>query len=156
MVLVSHDRHLLRTTTDELATIEAGALNPCDLDLAQYTVDAEANRSPAPAGENRRTVRARPDGPGHSDRKTRRRRAALARQRLQPVVDRIRRIEKLLTNAGNQQAASDAALADPALYEPAQQQRLESLLFERARAARDLESLENEWLELQKSLEALS
>ena len=53
-------------------------------------------------------------------------------------------------------AAIDAELLDPAIYEAANKDRLKTLVADQAFAARDLEALEMEWLEIQEQLEALA
>ena len=53
-------------------------------------------------------------------------------------------------------AEIDAQLLDPVIYEAENKDKLKTLVADQAFAARDLEQLESEWLELQEQLEGLA
>ncbi|MBK9325405.1 MAG: ATP-binding cassette domain-containing protein [Hydrogenophilales bacterium] len=162
LVLVSHDRHLLRATTDEFLIVADGGLKPFDGDLDDYrdwlfkTKLAKPDAAPAPP-------QTRPDTPEPAresgDRKEQKRQEAEARQRLsaqkKPIETRIKRLEELLDRLNTRKAGLDAQLADAAIYADAQKEALKQALFEQAQVTKDLEELEAEWLEQQAALEAL-
>jgi ATP-binding cassette subfamily F protein 3 len=161
LVLVSHDRHLLRATTDEFLIVADGTLRPFDGDLDDYRdwlfgtklAKARAARPDAPPGGTARPSERAPD------RKEQRRQEAEARQRLaarrKPIEARIRRLEDLMARLEARGAEIGARLADPALYAEAGKEELKELLLEQANVARELEQLEGEWLGEQTALEAL-
>ncbi len=156
LVLVSHDRHLLRATTEEFLIVADGTLRPFDGDLDDYrdwlfrTKLARPAARMQPPGEIRETP----------DRKAQRRQEAEARQRAsaqkKPIETRIRRLEERMDRLGARRAEVDARLADPALYAGADKEALKQLLFDQAAIAKELDQLEGEWLEQQAALEALS
>lgn len=152
LVLVSHDRHLLRASTDEFLIVADGGLRPFDGDLDDYRDWLLRTRlaRPGPAA----TTAGRT-----TDRKEQRRQEAEARQRLsaqrKPIEARIRRLEDLMARAGSRKAELDARLADPALYAEEGKDRLKALLFEQASLVKELERLETEWLNEHEALEAL-
>ncbi len=152
LVLVSHDRHLLRATTDEFLIVADGGLRPFDGDLDDYRDWLFRTRLARPEP-------AMPAAERLTDRREQRRQEAAARQRLsaqrKPIEARIQRLEALMARAESRKAELDALLADPALYTEGSKETLKALLLEQANLARDIERMEVEWLAEHESLEAL-
>ena len=148
LVLVSHDRHLLRATTDEFMIVADGTLRPFDGDLDDYRDWLFKTRLGQRAGA---AAAAAKSGPQRPDAATRQR---LAEQR-KPIEARIRRLETLIDRHSARGAELTARLADPQLYADDQKDALKACLFEQADNARELERLEAEWLEQQAALEGL-
>jgi ATP-binding cassette subfamily F protein 3 len=162
-VLVSHDRHLLRATTDQFLIVADGALRPFDGDLDDYrdwlfrtklAPDAPA----APLPEARKAVPAKPAAPAAA-RRGQKRKEAEERQRQsdarKPIESRIKRLEEQMAKLNAQKSAIDARLADPQIYGEANKEALKALILDQAYVARELALLEAEWLEQQERLEAL-
>jgi len=156
LVLVSHDRHLLRATTDELLIVRDGGLQSFDGDLDDYrdwllgrSVDKPAAPTPVATPRIETAALRRAD----------RREAAEARQRQsaarKPIESRLKRLETQLEKLGARKAEIDGRLADSALYEQADKEMLKSLLLDQAYLARELAQLEAEWLENQTRLEQI-
>jgi len=151
LVLVSHDRHLLRAATDEFMIVADGGLRPFDGDLDDYRDWLFKTRLSKPEieapGENR------------IDRKAERRQEAEARQKLsaarKPIEKQIAQMEKRLDNLSTRKAAVDARLADEAVYAETNKEELKRLLLEQAELAKALEEVESEWLAQQEALEGL-
>ncbi len=163
LILVSHDRHLLRATTDEFMIIADGGLNPFDGDLDDYRDWLFKTKLARPSGASAPTPVAGADGEAPRDsgpRKEQKRQEAEARQRLstlkKPIEARIRRLETLMERGNARKAELESLLADPALYADADKEALKRHLFEQADLVRELETLENEWLEQQAALEAIA
>jgi ATP-binding cassette subfamily F protein 3 len=160
LVLVSHDRHLLRATTDQFLIVAGGRLAPFDGDLEDYrewlfrTKLAPAAES-VPLPETKKAAPARP-----SDPRAQKRKEAEERQRQyaarKPIESRIKRLDELMAKRNAEKAAIDARLADPAIYGEAGKDALKALIVDQAFAARELAQLEAEWLELQQQLEQLA
>jgi ATP-binding cassette, subfamily F, member 3 len=163
LVLVSHDRHLLRATTDQFLIVADGRLQPFDGDLDDYrdwlfrtklAPDAPA----APLPEARKAVPAKPAAPA-ADRRGQKRKEAEERQRQsdarKPIESRIKRLEEQMAKLNAQKSAIDARLADPQIYGDANKEALKALILDQAYVARELALLEAEWLEQQERLEAL-
>ncbi len=151
LVIVSHDRHLLRTTTDTLLLVENGRVEPFPGDLDDYA----GRVLPRPGTGNGQAAR---KGAGHSAaaRQARRREAALSRQRRRPLVRRLRELESEMESTRGSLAAIEQELADPGLYQGEENARLQQLLQEQGRLRKELERCEEQWLELQEELEALT
>src|SRR6267154_2233136 len=165
LVLVSHDRHLLRATTDQFLIVAEGRLAPFDGDLEDYrdwlfkTKLAPAEQA-VPLPETKKpAVTAPPDAPA-ADRRGQKRKEAEARQRQsaarKPIESRIKRLEEKMAKLNAQKSAIDARLADQAIYSEAQKDALKTLILDQAYVARELAQLEAEWLEQQQKLEQVT
>jgi ATP-binding cassette subfamily F protein 3 len=163
LVLVSHDRHLLRATTEEFLIVADGRLQPFDGDLDDYKdwlfqtkLGKGTEPVPLPATEAKGTPAPAPVG----DRREQKRLEAGERHRLsalrKPIENRIKRLEEQMAKLNAKKAEVDAKLLDPAIYEAEQKEALKNLVADQAFCTRDLEQLEGEWLELQEQLEGLA
>ncbi|MGW8269502.1 MAG: ATP-binding cassette domain-containing protein [Burkholderiales bacterium] len=156
LVLVSHDRHLLRATTEQLLIVRDGALQAFDGDLDDYR-DWLLGRSTPPAPERRSAA---PRVESAVARRAERREAAEARQRQfearKPIESRLKRLEAQLEKLNARKSEIDTRLADQALYQGDDREALKTLLLDQAYVARELEQLEAEWLENQALLEKIS
>src|SRR5690606_4613636 len=159
MLLVSHDRHLLRTTVDEFWIVADGGVAAFDGDLEDYR-DWLASRGRAGgAGTAAGAAAGTPAAEAEPDRRTQRRLQAEARQRLsalrKPIEQRLARTEREMETLGARKAELDALIADAGLYEDARRDERIRVLAEHGEVARRLEQAEEAWLELQGELEAL-
>ncbi|GAB3442674.1 ATP-binding cassette domain-containing protein [Massilia solisilvae] len=162
LVLVSHDRHLLRATTDQFLIVADGRLQPFDGDLDDYkewlfqTKLGKAEAVPLPTA----SAKAEPTPAPAVDRKEQKRLEAEERQRLsalkKPIESRIKRLEEQMAKLNAKKAEVDAKLLDPGIYEADKKDELKNLVADQAFCSRDLEQLEGEWLELQEQLEGLA
>ena len=155
MVLVSHDRHLLRTATDELMLVADGRVHSSDGDLDEYRSWLAGKR--APSAEV--VKKAAPAPAPEVNRRDERRVAAESRQiaaRRKPLTERAARLEKQLARLSGEKAQLDTLLASEALYASEKRDELKAATFAAARVAADLETLEEEWLNLQSELDALN
>ena len=163
VVLVSHDRHLLRTVADELHIVHAGRAQPFEGDLedyAQWLSDAhQADTDRTAAAAEDPTPQAREAGlerevQSAEARKQRKREDAERRNRLSPLKAEVTRCEQELDRLGRETADLQAQLADPALYLDEGRERLRELLKRQGELARATEQTEQEWLEASEQLEA--
>ena len=154
LVLVSHDRHLLRATTDEFMLVADGSLKPFDGDLDDYRDWLFKTKLAKPSSSD--SVNSAP----RIDRKEERRQEAEARQQLakrrKPIEARIAQLEKRMASLQTRKADIDTSLADPEIYAEANKESLKGLLFEQATAVKELETLEADWLEQQETLEQVT
>jgi len=165
LVLVSHDRHLLRATTDQFLIIAEGRLAPFDGDLEDYRdwlfkTKLAPTEETVPLPEAKKPAATAPAAAPATERREQKRREAEARQRQsaarKPIESRIKRLEELMAKLNARKAAIDARLADPAIYGEAQKDDLKTLIVDQAFVSRELAQLEAEWLELQQRLEQLA
>jgi len=150
VILVSHDRHLLRSTADRILVLRDGQLQDFDDDLVAYerhVLAGDAAPSPTASAPARQTGTPQ-------DRKSQRRSAAAARAALQPLQKKIRQLEAAIEEEQAALGLLEQSLTDPALYEADQKDRLQTLLQEQGQRRQHLEGLENDWLNQQEALEA--
>jgi len=151
MLLVSHDRHLLRSTVDEFWIVADGCVTAFEGDLDDYrqwlAQRANAQRA-SPAGA----------APAQ-DRKQQRREDALARQQRaaqrKPVEQKIAQLERQMNSLRVRLDALQSVIADPDLYAEARKTERQQTLEEYGQAQKTLADLENQWLVTQEALEAL-
>ncbi|MEV4781172.1 ATP-binding cassette domain-containing protein [Burkholderia sp. LMU1-1-1.1] len=173
LVVVSHDRHLLRATTDEFIIVADGKLQPFDGDLDDYKdwlfktklgkgtdvlpAAGKANKTDFPVVSPVATPTAAAAPAPSKDQK---RQQAEDRQRLaalrKPLEQKIKRLDDQIAKRSAQKADVDAQLGESSIYEAANKAKLKQLLADQSFFTKDLGQLEAEWLELQEQLEALA
>ena len=165
LVLVSHDRHLLRATTDQFLIVAEGKLQAFDGDLDDYkdwlfktklaARNDAAAAAPLPAASQ--SVEAAPAS--LVDRKEQKRLEAEQRQKMsalkKPIEARIKRLDEQIAKLNVRKAEIDARLASPDIYDAANKEELKTLITDQAYCSKELDQLENEWLEQQEALEQL-
>ena len=154
VLLVTHDRHLLRNTADELWLIADGTVAVYDGDVNSYE-RAIAAETP---GDSQRATAAEVAGPAPaaSDARSRRQDAAARREQLKPLRASLRSLEKELERSEAELRALQERLADSSLYEGKNQKSLPDLLRREGELRQLTESLEERWLEAQETLDGLS
>ncbi len=165
LVLVSHDRHLLRATTDEFIIVADGKVQPFDGDLDDYRdwlyktklavkTTSAATVAPAPS-----PVKVTPEI-SVAERRDQKRVDAEQRQRLaslrKPIETRIKRIEEQIAKHHAQKKEIDSRLSAPDIYDGARKEELKTLLGEQAYCVKELQQLEDEWLAQQDALEQVN
>jgi ATP-binding cassette subfamily F protein 3 len=152
LLLVSHDRHLLRAATDQLWLVHDGRVAPFDGDLDEYAALVLASRRMTKDRDER------PAGEAAS-RRDERREAARARQRLaearRPVQQKIGRLEDEIARLSTELRDLDARLAQPDFYNGGADD-VAAALKSRGALAERLEQLESRWLALHGELEAIN
>jgi len=151
LVVVSHDRHLLRSTTDDLYIVHDGKVETFDGDLEDYQqwlsdVQKQETAEAAPKNDNANSAQARKD---------QKRREAELRAQTQPLRKQIEKLEKQMEKHNAQVADAEAKLSDSAIYDASRKADLTSALQQQASAKSALEECEMEWLDAQEQLEAM-
>lgn len=153
LVVVSHDRHLLRSTTDDLYLVHDGKVEPFEGDLEDYQqwlsdLQKQESQQDAPAKElGSNSAQARKD---------QKRREAELRSQTQPLRKKLQQLEKQMESYSAQLAEAETTLGDTALYDPARKADLTACLQKQAQAKAGLEEAEMAWLEIQEQLEQFS
>jgi len=168
LVVVSHDRHLLRATTDEFIIVADGKLQPFDGDLDDYKdwlfktklgkgtdvlpAAGKANKTDFPVVSP--VAVAAPAAPVRDKRQEAedRQKAAALRK---PIENKIKRQEEQIAKRNAQKAETEAKLGEPTIYDAANKAKLKQLLADQTFFTKDLAQLEAEWLDLQDQLEKL-
>ncbi|MFJ7282449.1 ATP-binding cassette domain-containing protein [Pseudomonas sp. NPDC099000] len=157
VLVVSHDRHLLKSTTDNFYLVADGKVEEFDGDLEDYArwlVDYRQRNAP---------VSNTPVNPDKTDKKAQRQAAAALRQQLAPHKREADKLEAELGKLHEKLAKIDTSLGDSDIYEPARKNDLRDLLAEQAKLKVREAELEEAWMEalellesMQAELEALS
>ncbi|HCM9195839.1 ABC transporter ATP-binding protein [Enterobacter cloacae] len=151
LVVVSHDRHLIRSTTDDLYLVHDGKVEPFDGDLEDYQqwltdVQKQENQPEESAKENANSAQARKD---------QKRREAELRTQTQPLRKEIARLEKEMEKLNATLADVEEKLGDSGLYDQSRKAELTDCLQTQAKTKSSLEECEMAWLDAQEQLEAM-
>jgi len=146
VVLVSHDRHLVRTTADELWLVAAGTVSPFEGDLDDYRTWLQADKPAAASGEPKA-------GRKHARRERARRQDELAARR-RPLESEIGALEQDMDALGAETEAIDRKLIEAATG-VADASAIAVMQKRRAEIAARIDAAEQRWYELQDALSAL-
>jgi len=155
MILVSHDRHLLRNSVDEFLLVADGQVQPFDGDLDEYQrwlLKSKQELSESKKSEARSAAAI--DEP-KVDRKEQRRQAAEQRKQLQPLKKKVSKIEASIESNETELASIEEQLLDTTLYEAANKAELQKIMLRQGELKLNNEELEEEWMVLHEELDAL-
>jgi ATP-binding cassette subfamily F protein 3 len=150
VLVVSHDRHLLKSTTDEFLLVADGQIQEFDGDLEDYArwlVDFRARQMPTGSSSE--------PAADKTDKRAQRQAAAVLRQQLAPHKREADKLEKALGQLHETLAVVEAKLGDAAVYEAARKDELRDLLAEQARLKVREGELEESWMTALEHLEQL-
>jgi len=150
LVVVSHDRHLLKTVTDALLLVAHGKVEPFDGDLDDYRQwIKEQNRQQVHSGDTNTKE------PTQDNRKQNRQNAAEQRKLTQPLRNKIKKCEKLMDSLSKDKEKLEQQLADNDLYSEANKHKLKDLLEQQASISKNLVEAEEEWMLASEELEGI-
>jgi ATP-binding cassette subfamily F protein 3 len=144
MVIVSHDRHLLRVSTDVLLMVHDGKVQEFEGSLDDYPAWLTAQNT---ATTGKSTT-------GNLNRKQQKQAAAARRQALQPLKNKVAAAEKKLDQLHLQQQELETRLADSNLYDAQSKEQLKQLMSAKARLDQQCAEQESTWLAALETLEA--
>ena len=151
LLLVSHDRHLLRAATETLWLVHDGRVAMFEGDLDDYAALVLASR--------RESADTNGDAPPAVSRREERRQAAEQRNRRsgarRPLQNRVAQTEAELARVSAELRELDAQLSAPEFYHSGDQDKVASTLKRRGELATKVEELETRWIELTAELEAM-
>ena len=145
MVIVSHDRHLLKSVTDEYVIVEGGFAKEFDGDLDDYSkwLNNREKELAAVGKVEDKTV----------SRKDQRKHEADMRKQLQPLKRIVDKHEKELDKLVEQSAELEKQLADPDIYLDENKEALKSLLLKKRDVDVSVEKTEAAWLDASEEYE---
>jgi ATP-binding cassette subfamily F protein 3 len=150
IVVVSHDRHLLRSVTDQLILVANGNAMPFDGDLDDYRQwMTEQKRAMADLPAQNQAIAS---VLGIS-RKDQRKQEADKRKRLKPLLNKLKKSEQAVEKYHTEQKNLEERLADPEIYRDIQKDALKKLLANKVEVDNALELAETEWMEAEELLE---
>ncbi|MCX7210849.1 MAG: ATP-binding cassette domain-containing protein [Burkholderiales bacterium] len=174
LVLVSHDRHLLRATTDQFLIVANGALSPFDGDLDDYRdwlfktkLDSktEARNTSLPDTKNIAKLEKKAPAPiiesiSPAERKEQKKLEAEQRQKIaalrKPIETSIKRLEEKIEKLNLKKKNIESILSESDIYEEHRKNELQSLLSDQAYCSKELAEVEETWMAQQEDLERLS
>ena len=145
VVVVSHDRTLLRGACDSFVLVAEGSAAPFDGDLDDYSAWL------AKGGKDSSSSAAAAATPSRQEQ---RRLDAEARNRLTPLRNEQRRIESQLEKLAAERQRLEAELADPETYSTKPPEEGRRLTLRHTEVSREIATLEERWLEVMSELEA--
>ncbi|HEC73083.1 MAG TPA: ABC transporter ATP-binding protein, partial [Methylophaga aminisulfidivorans] len=145
LVVVSHDRHLLRTVTDDLWLVSNQQAVEFDGDLDDYRQWLLTKDKPEKTSTGISTP---------NNKKQDRQAAAEQRKKMQPLRNAVKKAEQLMDKANEKLADLEQQLADTALYTDANKDKLKALLQQQGDLKTQLEQAEMDWFESSEQLEA--
>jgi ATP-binding cassette subfamily F protein 3 len=146
MVVVSHDRHLLRSVTDQLLLVANGKVQDFEGDLDDYRVWLNEQKKAEDKPVSSDTVSV--------SRKDQRKLEAERRVRHKPLYDALKKTEQAVEKWHQEQQQLERVLSDPAIYEETEKARLKNILERKVLVDKALEEAEMAWLEAEEKVEA--
>lgn len=147
MVIVSHDRHMLRSVCDNFFLVADGRVNEFDGDLDDYrqwlTKRLTRNDSASEAEDKINTTQSR---------KLKRQQDAEKRKRLQPLKNELRSLERELEKINGELYEIESELADPEIYQEQAKQKLQPLLARQGELINRRDEVEETWILLSEEL----
>ena len=159
VIVISHDRHLLRQVVDQYWLVADGKIGPYEGDLESYQqqlqqlVQQQAKAKQLEQRENRADDAA--NNQSAQDRKQQKRIQAEQRAKLSPLKKKLDKLEARLDKLHTLQSELEQQLVDPSLYEAEQKKQLQDLLQKQASTTQEAEQVEEDWLLCQEEYEQL-
>ena len=156
LIVVAHDRHLLRATTDTLWLVADGRVAPFDGDLDDYRdwVLGLRSRGAAAEGPVAGGAEATPDRRAQKRAEAEARQKSYARRR--PLAERLGKVETAIADLAREKKDIEDWLSLPAAYADENREALKEKVARQGDLTWQLARLETEWLELSEALEGLA
>jgi ATP-binding cassette subfamily F protein 3 len=149
LVVISHDRHLLRNTVDEFFLVAEGAVQEFDGDLNDYQKWLK-NYSRITEVVEPAVIEA------PVDKKLSRQESAEKRKKRDPITKQIKQIEAKIEKLQKRISDIEVTLSDGNIYTEDNKLQLKDILAKQAEVKKNLSDYEEQWLEFQDQLEILS
>ncbi|SHO54796.1 ABC transporter ATP-binding protein [Vibrio quintilis] len=151
MVIVSHDRYLLRATTDDLYLVHDQLVAPFDGDLNDYykwltELQKQERKEQSPEKENPTNTLSK---------KEQKRKEAEFRQKTAPIRKKLTQLEQDIDKLQLILSNIEQQLADTTLYNAENKTKLNQVIADQAKAKATLEQTESQWMEQQEILEQM-
>lgn len=132
LILISHDRHLIKTTVDDFYLVYQQTLSPFKGDLDDYHQWLQGRESVKEVANTDNSAK-------YKEKKT--------------LQNRLKKLEEMIVKNQEKLTIIETKLADLSLYEEGQKANLDKLLSEQTKIKKELLETEEEWLEIGTSLE---
>ena len=152
LVVISHDRHLLRSVCDELLIVHDGIVDRFSRSLDDYPawLKEQQDLQSAAAAETVDHEKQKP----LVNKKQLRQEEAQRRQRLKPLTDKVREIDRQLETRRHALQTTENSLSDETIYtDPERRDELTDLIKEQSSLKTAIDALEWDWIEASEALE---
>ena len=146
LILISHDRHLLRATCESFILVADKRANPFNGDIDDYRQWLQSKTN---SGKMSSAAQESP----LENRKDQRKKEAEQRQKLAPLRNKIKTLEKQMTAQQKELTELEDQLADSNLYDSQNREQLKVILLQQAKLKSRLEDTEMQWLDISAELE---
>lgn len=150
LVIISHDRHLLKNTVDQFYLVAQQTLRFFDGDLSDYQQWLKELLQSDNSNEDETQA---PSSTPKVDKKLQRQQDAANREKLKPLTNLIKKLERSIANTEKSLQKVETQLTDQDLYLDDNKKQLQALLLDQGKLNGALEALEEEWLLKQEELE---
>lgn len=156
LVIVSHDRHLLRSTTDEFYLVHNHLVEQFDGDLDDY--QKWLNEDSKTSGQSSNLIESTTNTSNLSaqDKKEQKRKEAELRIKLQPLKKSLQKTEEAMSQLTAELQKIETQLSDPQIYEIVNKEKLTNTIKQQSQLKSELEEAEFKWLDIQQELDQLS
>ncbi|PRC91322.1 ATPase components of ABC transporter with duplicated ATPase domain [Solimicrobium silvestre] len=154
VVLVSHDRHLLRATTDQFIIVADGELKPFDGDLDDYKDWLLQNKLATAEAAKKHvatSVAAQVSQPTIENKPVKI--SSLNPTQKKALEAKVKRLDEEIEKFNRELTAFASKLEGGDMYEEKRKEELKALLALQATTQKNLELAESEWLSLNEQLE---
>lgn len=151
MIIVSHDRHLLRTVSDQLLLVADGKVSEFDGSLDDYRnwLSQQEKHSTGVTEEANSE-----ENSSSANKKQQRQQSAEKRRLLKPLQNKLKKLEKQMEELSSSKESLEAKLADNEIYNEKNKEQLKILLEEQGKVDSSLQQVEMDWLEVSEELES--
>lgn len=154
VILVSHDRHLIRCATEELCLVAegkvqtfSGSLDDYEKWLMDFRKQQDQPSTDKPQSTDAETSK--------NNRKEERKNSAEQRKLLRPIAIKLQKLETNMEQLSSQQTKLNAQLADSRIYDNENKAELRNLLQTQTELKQAFDACEHEWMILSEELESL-
>ena len=152
MILVSHDRNLIKSTTDELFLVHDGCMEEYNGDLDDYSNWLIQQRQ---LERSEGKVEKEPSSNSAQQKKEQKRQEAERRKQLRPLRQKVETLEKQQEKLEAKLNTVESDLADPGIYENSARDKLKKLLEQQTELKKELSDTEELWMVALEELEAM-
>jgi ATP-binding cassette subfamily F protein 3 len=152
ILLVSHDRHLIKSTVDRFWLVAQGKVSEFDGDLSDYhQLQSQPDSQPSSVSPSASSSGVAGSSVSKKDRK---RHEAEIRQKQAPLRKKLKSAESIIEKSQARLSDIESLMGDNSLYEDSRKQELQSLLHEQSQLQKAVEDAEAVWFEISEELEA--
>lgn len=156
LIVVSHDRHLLKTTTNEFYLVSEGKVSQFNGDLDDYhnyLVELDKKNEQQKKELSRSQDEGKSSSKSAFKSKEQKKLEAEFRERLRPLKKEIENLDKKITKLTSEKKQLEIQLTDESIYNAEHKDELQKVLLQQSKVSSELEEAEMLWMEKSELLE---